>query len=430
MAPDWATFEKYVCDLMEKEHIPGLAVAVSLNGTVIYQKGFGYRDIENKVQVTPETIFGTASVTKSFTAAAIMKLEEAHKLSVNDPVIKYIPELSIPGFDPIDQIKIHHLLSHTTGLPPIQRKEEINHLEEHLSYLGSLSVTPFGNPGDYFSYSNDAFILLGLIIERVTGSLYRRYITQHFLERLGMNRSTMSVEELKKFNNVTIPYTYHKNTDHYESHEWPALGNYEVGGGIRSTVLDLLKYGHLYVDTPTQNKYLGKMWVPKFKIFRNSAYGYALKVTPYKEVTLVEHSGGQAGVSSNFGFVPEKNLVVAVLTNATGAPAEDIWLAAVNTVLGIPTEEKAWIEPEYHMSFMDEEHFIGTYESGEGSKIEIKRDRNLLFAVIDGEACELRASDKRTFVIKEWEYPIPFYCDENGRPWAAFFGMRLLRKNK
>ena len=138
MKYDWVIFEDYTNNLLTKEHIPGVAVAVSQNGETIYQKGFGYRNLETKVPVTPETLFGIASVTKSFTAAAILQLENDGKLSVDDPVIKYIPELFIPGLYHIGDIKIRHLLSHTTGLPPIKRKEEKNRLEDHLSYLAKM----------------------------------------------------------------------------------------------------------------------------------------------------------------------------------------------------------------------------------------------------------------------------------------------------
>jgi CubicO group peptidase (beta-lactamase class C family) len=431
MSHNWLDFEIYVNDLMIQKHIPGVAVAVSSKGKVIYQKGFGYRDLHKKLPVTPETIFGIASVTKSFTAAAIMELQQEGRLSVDDPVVEYIPELRIPGFDKMNEMNIHHLLSHTTGLPPIKRREEINRLEDHLEYMSRLSVEILGKPGEYFSYSNDAFLLLGLIIERLTGRLFRRYITTRFLDRLDMVRSTFSIEELMKFENVTVPYTFNKMNDHYESHKWPSLGNYEVGGGIRSNVLDLLKYGQIYLNeknSPIKHDVLSRMWTPAYQILPQTFYGYALMMTPYQGVTLVEHSGGQPGVSSNFGFIPEKELAVAVLTNASGAPAGDIWLAAVNNVLGLPLEQKAGVEPDYGMSELESEKFIGIYESDEGGRLEIKKNGNELTAWIEEESFKLRAADERTLVIKESEWPIPFYFDERNMPWAVFFGMRMLRK--
>jgi len=108
----WGRFEKYVTDLMEKEKIPGVAIAISQNGQVIYERGFGVIDIETKEPVTPETIFGTASITKSFIALAIMKLAEEGKLQVDDAVKMHLPKLNLEYYYNINDIKIHHLLSH------------------------------------------------------------------------------------------------------------------------------------------------------------------------------------------------------------------------------------------------------------------------------------------------------------------------------
>lgn len=424
MKRSWSEFEAYVYEVMEKENIPGTAVAVAERGRVIYEKGFGYRDVAQKLAVTPETIFGIASVTKSLTAAAILVLEQEGQLSVDDPITKYIPELAIPSLEPMDEIRIHHLLSHTTGLPPVKRNESLNRLQEHVTYLNAIALERLGKPGEYFSYSNDAFLLLGLIIERVTGRLYRRYMTHRFLERLAMQRSTFSLEELGKFENVTVPYRYNKETRTYEAQEWSKLGNYEVGGGLRSNVLDLLKFGQLLLREP----YFSRMWQPVHPVFRQTSYGYALTATPYDGVTLVQHGGSQPGVAANFGLVPERQLVIAVLTNASGAPAEEIWLAAANTALGRPLEQKAAVEPEYRLSTREMERFLGTYASEEGGCLDIVKDGGEIAALIDGERYALRASGPQTLVIKAWEYPIPFYFDDSGQPWAVLFGMRMLRR--
>jgi CubicO group peptidase (beta-lactamase class C family) len=151
MKRSWSEFEAYVYEVMKKENIPGTAVAVAERGRVIYEKGFGYRDVAQKLAVTPETIFGIASVTKSLTAAAILVLEQEGQLSVDDPVTKYIPELAIPSLEPMDEIRIHHLLSHTTGLPPVKRNESLNRLQEHVTYLNAIALERLGKPGEYLA---------------------------------------------------------------------------------------------------------------------------------------------------------------------------------------------------------------------------------------------------------------------------------------
>jgi CubicO group peptidase (beta-lactamase class C family) len=433
---EWSDFEAYVKQLMEDEHIPGAAIAVSHNGQVIYQKGFGFRDYETQEPVTPDTIFGVASITKSFTALAIMQLEQEGKLSVDDPVIQYLPEFKLHGIEHMERVNIRHLLSHTTGLPPMRRREDLTRLDYHLEYLATEKVQWLGRPGEYFSYCNDTFLLLGAIIERITGRLYRRYMTERLLDPLEMFRSTFSLEEVEKLQNVSVPYVYHRELDRLRKVPWPKLGNYEVGGGVRSTVLDLIKYGQIYVGDEAERGKLKvdhdrvkNMWKPVHSIGRKAYYGYALRVQPdYCDMTLVEHGGGQPGVSSNFGFVPEKDLVVAVLTNVTGVSAGDLWLAAVNAALGLPLTEKRNIEPVYEASLEELKKFIGNYHSAEGGKINIFAEGETLKAESDGQVYDLRPSDDRTLVMIKNEKPITFFFDENEIPWALFFGMRMLTR--
>ena len=421
----WQDFESYAETLMREKHIPGAAVAVSQNSEVIYQKGFGYRDLYTKEPVTPETIFGIASVTKSFTALAILQLEAEGKLSVHDPVVKYIPEFQLKGVKDMEDIKIYHLLSHTTGLPPMRRREELNKLKDHLEYLASEEYEMLGKPGEYFSYCNDTFLLLGEIIERLTGRLHRRYVTEKILNPLQMHRSTFSLEEVAKLENVSVPYIYNKKNKTYEEQPWPALGNYEVGGGIRSNVLDLLKYGQMYLSDSTKDK----MWSHLHQLKRNTYYGYALQVTPdYSGVTLVEHGGGQPGVSSNFGFIPEKGIVVSVLTNVSEAPAADFWLAAVNTALGLPLDQKRSVEPVYEATSEELQLLEGTYESAEGGNITIIEEDNAWFAEAAGERLKLRARASDTLVIEASGLPLRFFIKDDDPAWAVLFGSRMLRR--
>lgn len=435
---NWINFEKELEKRMEKEHIPGVAIAVSKDNELIYQKGFGFRDMEEELPVTPDTIFGTASVTKSFTSLAIMQLVEQEKIALTDPVSTYLPKFSIRGIEPIEQVTIYHLLTHTTGLAPIKRHEEFNHFEEHLTYLREKNHDILGKPGEYFSYSNDAFLLLGAIIEKVTGRLYRRYITEEILNPLKMNRSTFSIEEIKKFTNVTVPYIFNKDKEKHEIQAWPKLGNYEVGGGLRSTVLDLIKYGDLFINggkignkQMITEKGLKKIYQPYVQMDQKTYYGYAFKVTPgYYGTTLVEHSGGQPGVASNFGFLPEENISVAVLTNLSGATAGDIWLEVVNTVLDLPLNTNRSMLPSTTFDEEKKKRFVGEFANNEGQHVVIEFvDGNLTGQMEDGQFL-LDESDEKTLIIKENEKPIHFYFDRKGEPWAIFMGMRMLLRKK
>lgn len=424
----WNGFEKYVNKMMESEKIPGVAVAVSENGKVIYQKGFGMRDLETNKPVTPETIFGVASITKSFTALAIMKLVEEGKLRLEDPVRKYLPNFQLKDCNFIDEITIHHLLSHTTGLGTMERLEKLNGFDEHLSYVNGRNHTYLGKPGEFICYNNDMFLLLGAVIGRVTGEDYQDFIRKLVIEPLGMERTTYDIEKLKGFDNVTVPYVLEEGKP--EPCPWPTLGNYAVGGGVRSTVLDLLKYGEAYVGHAKEiisDESIVRMSTPVQWVSGKSFYGYALKVTPdYFGVTLVEHGGGQPGVSSNFGFIPERGIVVAVLTNLSNVSADEIWLAAVNTMLDLPIDQKRSIEPDYDMDSEQLVRMVGTYRSGEGAEVKISLDGHTAVATIGNETFTLRASDESTLVIESTGRPIRFFFNGEDDAWALFMGLRML----
>ncbi len=435
---EWSTFEDYTEQLMYEEHIAGAAVAVSRDGEIVYTGGFGVRDEANQRPVTPQTIFGIASISKSFTALVISQLADEGLLCIDDPVIDHLPEFKLRGVEDMRQVRISHLLSHTTGLPPMKRRQGIEFFEGHIEYLAEAGYRMLGEPGEYFSYCNDAFLLLGAIIERVTEQLYRRAMTERVLNRLGMDRSTYSLEEVRKFTNVSVPYIYNGEEDKWDASPWPDLGTYEVGGGVRSNVADLMKYGQVYVS---EGSFEGerivsaggvrRMREPIHQVGRGAYYGFALRITPgYGGVTLVEHGGGQPGVSSNFGFVPEKGIAAAVLTNVTGVPAESIWLAAVNTALGLPLDRQRSEEPRYDASQEELERFIGVYRSQEGGSVRIFTEDGCVRAEANGEVFPVRASDERTLVLVglKRRNVISFFFDDSNRPWAALAGSRMLRK--
>ncbi|MBB6454116.1 CubicO group peptidase (beta-lactamase class C family) [Salirhabdus euzebyi] len=430
----WGDFEKKLKEQMDREHIVGAAVGAFRDGEIIYQKGFGVQNKATNKPVTEETIFGTASVTKSFTALAVMKLMEQGLLSINDSVIKYIPNLEIKGVYAMDKIKIHHLLTHSTGLAPVNRDESRLFFSDEVEFLTNNKHSILGKPNEYFSYSNDMFLLLGAIIEKVTGKLYRRYITEEILAPLKMNRTTMSIEEVTKLNNVSTPYIYDKQQKKHIEQMWPTLGVYEVGGGIRSCISDLLKYGSFYVNTPNllsksiSETSVQKMWQPHINLTENSFYGYGLKVTPnYHGVTLVEHGGGQPGVSSNFGFIPEKNIVIVVLTNVSNIAVRDIWLKVVNTLLRLPIDTKEQVLPPTDLSKKELMKFVGAYASKEGYQFEVIIEDGKPLILIDQEKLEAYAADKKTLVLKNSSRSIPFYFTDN-EVWGAFFGMRVMLK--
>lgn len=438
MAGNWQQYVDFVEGFLAREHIVGAAVAVAERGQVVFEHGFGYRDLAHQLPVTPDTIFGVASVSKSFTALAIMQLVDAGLICLDDPVIKYLPELKLPGAAEMSTIKVRHLLSHTTGLPPMRRRQDIQTFPEHIQFLQSEEYSLLGQPGEYFSYCNDTFLLLGMIIERLTGRIYRKYMTEHILDALCMYRSTYSIEELTRFQDVTVPYQYNRQTDSWDAQPWPALGNFEVGGGVRSSVRDLLKYGEMYVNGGSYHgqqlvspQSINAMRQPMYRVGRKTWYCFALQVTPdHQGYTLVEHGGSQPGVAANFGFVPEKGIVVAVLTNTSGVSASAIWLGAVNTALGLPLELPRSVEPEYQATPGEVQRVLGDYRAAEGGRLQVKLvGDQLQVEDVEGSYLARMSSPETLIFTNKIPRVVRFYFRDAVAPaWAALAGSRMLQR--
>ncbi len=422
---DWTAFEEYVEKVMKDCHIVGVAVSVAGPKEVLYAKGFGVKNLDTAEPVTPNTIFGCASVSKSFTSMALAQLADKGLLSVDDPVVEHIPPFRLNGFDvaKMKEVKVRHILSHTTGLPPMTRNQDITDFDRHIKYLATADYELLGKPGEYFSYCNDTFLLNGFIIQDKTNQLYRRYMTRHILDAVGMHRSTYNLEELPKMGDLSTPYIYNKKTGKHEEQPWPVLGTYEVGGGVRSCVLDLAKYGQVYLgggvasngERIVSDSGLWRMWnTPMYPSTRKGSYNLALVVTPDYDgrgITLVEHSGGQPGVSSNFGFVPEKGITVSVLTNVTGVPAAAIWLAAVNTALGIPLETQKSVETVWEPSqWPPSEVGIAATAAAAGRAATTANDEKAAIAATEGPSAKTRVPGGPTSYPASFELHLARLC--------------------
>jgi len=494
----WTAFEGHVYKAMVDHLIPGVAVAVWHDGSVVYSRGFGLRNRESHEPVLPDTVFGIASITKSFTVMALSRLQDRGLLSLDDPVIRHVPEFSIRGAD-MDQIRIYHLLSHTTGLPPLAglgraiRTSTKSYptwegsrtaadapvatpatatttptpattptsvataptpaapalatvdYASHFNYLRNEPVELYGLPGEFFSYSNDSYVVAGAIVERASGMPYHDYMNKEIFAPLGLTRTTFSRADLEQMRNVTRLYFNNRRGETLDVQQWQDIGIYDAGGGIKSTALDLVKYASVYASGGLAGhvRFLSedvvkRIHTPIYRLSRSAYYACGLQVTPdYGGLTLVEHGGALNGVSSTFGFVPEAHLTAAVLTNASSVPAADIWLAAVNTALDLPLDKKRSYEPCWPAPPGYGERFAGRYKSAEGADIQVVWDKRGLSIGLGGEEFALRLSGEDTAVydFRGQERVVRFFSTPGGSVWALFHGnsmtgIRLIRKSE
>ena len=361
---------------------PGCAVGVATNGAPALAKGYGMADLEHDVAITPDTIFEAGSVAKQFTAAAILLLARDGKLSIDDPVRKYIPEL--PEYE--TPVLVRHMLTHTSGLrdwgsvaaiagwPRTSRVHTHAHVLEIVSRQHALNFAP----GTRWSYSNTGYNLAAIIVERVSGQSFQEFTRARLFAPLRMTHTSWRDDYTQVLKGRAIAYTTRDGAYHTDMPFENVYGN----GGLLTTVGDLLTWNE-HFDAPGQGDPLSTRTQQTAGTFNDGrAHGYALGlfVGRYRGVPEVYHSGSTAGYNAFLTRFPERRLSVAVLCNATTAQATQYAHAVADMYLGGRLEPAA---PAAHhaMTDADVQRVVGVYRSAAtGVPMTIARDGDRLRA--------------------------------------------------
>ena len=241
--------DRLITSVISSPQGPGGAFMVARKGQVLYQKAFGKANIELGVDLTPENVFQLGSMTKQFTAVAVLLLEQQGKLKVSEPISKYIPD-----YPAGDKITIHHLLTHTSGIKDFTKMKALASIAQK-EMTPKMMVDFFKDealefaPGERFEYNNSGYVLLGYLIEIVSGERYADFIQHHIFDQLGMNHSYYASDRQIIKNRA---YGYQKKDDIYVN---KTVINFSVpfaSGSLMSTLADLLKWQNAL----SQNKLL------------------------------------------------------------------------------------------------------------------------------------------------------------------------------
>jgi CubicO group peptidase (beta-lactamase class C family) len=314
---------------------PGCAVGVSRDGKPVLQKAYGMADLEHDIPNEPETIFEAGSVSKQFTAAAILLLAKDGKLSLDDPARKYVPELPDYG----RPLTIRHMLQHTSGLrdwgelasiagwPRGSRAHTHDHALDIIRRQKSLNFTP----GTQYSYSNSGYNLAAIIVSRVSGMSFAEFSRQRIFEPLGLTRTSWRDDYRRIVKDRAIAYSpagdgYRLNMPFEDVH-----GN----GGLLTTVGDLLTWNEHFVTPKIGDAaFVALQQEPgKFTDGKPHTYAMGLMVRPYRGVPEVAHSGSTAGYRAHLTRFPDQKVSVAVLCNAGNAQATQYAMAVADMYL-------------------------------------------------------------------------------------------------
>ena len=311
-------YDELLSELFSTDENGGTAL-VSKKGEIIYHKAFGMANVELNVPMKVNHIFRIGSVTKQFTAVAILQLMEAGKLSLEDEITKFIPDYPTHGH----HITVEHLLTHTsgirsyTGMESFEEKSKLDLEPEELIDFFKNQPMDFA-PGEDYRYNNSGFFLLGYIIEQVSGMSYPDYVEENFFKKLGMNNSYYG-----DFNRIMPSRAsgYAKDEGNLVNAEYLSMKLPYAAGSLRSTVEDLLIWNKaIFSYKVVSEESLKRAWTSyKLNNGKPTGYGYGWSLGNVQGSPAIEHGGGINGFLSYAMYLPDQEVFVAVLSNCTCA---------------------------------------------------------------------------------------------------------------
>jgi CubicO group peptidase (beta-lactamase class C family) len=330
-----ASIDRFVAAEMSATHMPGAAVGIYSRGDILLAKGYGLANVELNVPVQPQTIFQSGSVGKQFVSAAIMMLVEQGRVSLDDSITKYFPDAPA-SWKPI---LVKNLLSHTSGLAEYETDERtgpngpfylrLDFTEAQL--LRKIEALPIeAPPGVKWDYRNTNYVLLGMLIHRVTGMFYADYLAEHIFKPLGMS-STRLISESEIIPNRAAGYQWDGTL---KNQDWVSpTFNSTADGTLYFNVLDLAKWdAALYTTSLLSQRSLDRTWTV-YKL-RNGKpnpanYGFGWEITTQNGHRLIEHDGAWQGFTCSIQRYPNDSLTVVVLTNLDADHARPEYMATV-----------------------------------------------------------------------------------------------------
>jgi CubicO group peptidase (beta-lactamase class C family) len=345
---NWDQLSSYVQELMQEHAVPGVSVGI-LNSGIAVSDGFGVTSVENPLSVTSKTLFQIGSITKTFTATAIMQLVEMGEIDLDAPVRSYYPDFRVSDEETSSKVTIRHLLTHTSGwvddfwINTGVGDDAIAKFAEQMTKFDQISPL-----GSLFSYSNSGFMLLGYIIELVTGKSYEEAIGEFVFTPLALENCFFKPSDVM-INRFSVGHIV-EDGEPSIADSWARPRATNPSGSLVSNVDDLLKYARFYLEggktydgnqiletdtirmmqTPQQDRWADREYV---------GLGWMLDFENTEKI--VQHWGGTLGQISTLQILPDHNFAFAILTNAdTGAKLIGPTIKwCLREYIGIETEE-------------------------------------------------------------------------------------------
>lgn len=399
------------------DQTPGLCVLVARDGKIVFQGALGLADVESGRKLNVKSKFRTGSITKQFTAAAILKLVETDKISVDDTLDKYLSDFP-RGAD----VTIHQLLTHTSGIPSYTDDpafyETVSEPTTEEALIATFAAKDLDfEPGTDFRYSNSGYFLLGHIIAKVTGKSQDQYLRETFFEPLGMNDTGMHRVDLE-LDNEALGHSVQGGAA-TRALDW-AMSRAGGAGALYSTAGDLMKWNEaVFSGKVLKDETLRKAFTAVKASGAGMKYGYGWMIGRQRGLPVISHAGGLNGFQSNLVRFPEQNLTIIALHNASPAVPDltptNVTAQLANLFLWQEMEPREAFEVNPDVSPEVYERYVGRYDHG-GAIMSVTKEGDQLFAQLTGQPrFEIFPATETKFFWKVVDANVEFLLDENGK---------------
>ena len=391
---------------IQEKKLPGVTVSIRGPEGVIFEKGYGVADDKGRA-IDENTVMGIASMSKSTATLALCILASEGKCSFDDPVSKYFPNFRLKG-TPQQAVTLHHLATHTAGIPPMEplewsialnsheRREtdwtramkatspnQMDKIDQVVDYISEGRYPTLGEPGLYMSYSNEGYAILSYVVDQAAGYPLEQFLKERVFGPMGMTRTVLDLDcsEARALagGNITSLWEREEDGTFLCDDGWSVLPPFRACACVKSTAHDMSRYyqclsnhgvldGVQVIPAEAADMMVGRA----FPLSEKPFYCYGLNQRLWKGHIICEHSGGLHGVSTHGGFLLGENYGFSALCNEGGQDTDDLCWIMYNMIMGQPLEEKhIWLHPTGER-FAEPEMLVGEYICHEGEPVTMR----------------------------------------------------------
>ncbi|MCZ6834812.1 MAG: serine hydrolase, partial [Planctomycetota bacterium] len=374
-------------------HIPGMAIAVMLDGEMVLAHGFGLADVESGRAVTPETIFAIGSSTKAFTSTLVGMMIDDGKMQWDDPMTSFVPlfDLQVDSDDPDAVVTVRDALSHRSGFARMGVLWAAGTSSADMIFKTASKAEPVAPFRKKFYYNNVMYLAAGTAAARTGDTDWDTMVRERLLEPLGMNDSNTSVTEAMSDPRLSLGYIWNETRENFKRLPMRHLDAIGPAGSINSNVLDMAHWVQFQLDRGVYqgNRLISEerhqdTWTTQIDLAPSIGYGLGWFLQEWEGQPVVEHGGNIDGFGAQVALLPESNLGYVLLTNVTATPLQQGSMKIVwETMLGDLPDETQLVEAGDYQEFLGE--YVANFASFKDDRFNVLVQNDKLAVDVPGQ---------------------------------------------